>query len=84
MNRHQIRTSLGPAYAMKSDREIDRIVLAVLDGVREPSDEIADAGADCTRGDTNECYPSDARQIFRAMIDALISEVRGSSVDREG
>jgi hypothetical protein len=35
MNRHQIRTSLGPAYAMKSDREIDRIVVAVLEGVRE-------------------------------------------------
>lgn len=37
MNRDQIRTSLGPSYSMKSDREIDRIVLAVLEGLRVPS-----------------------------------------------
>lgn len=81
MNRAQIRTSLGPGYAMKSDREIDRIVVAVLKGVREPSEAMADAGLKAApfdkvydgepykRGDTGEV-------VWRAMIDALIAQVR--------
>lgn len=54
-----------PGYAMKSDREIDGLVRAVLEGVREPTEGMVEAGWNA-RGEV------DTR--FTAMIDALLGE----------
>ncbi len=50
---------------MKSDREIDGLVRAVLEGVREPTEGMVEAGWNA-RGEV------DTR--FTAMIDALLGE----------